>query len=153
MGKEIGPWAGIDIIKGWTNEEFAGFKAESGQFFDQYRKEITGAGATDAERKDLGKNQPTVKDPPGVYAEKLKRTLEIGQAIIRRRASMLNQKGYDAQPFLDELDIDAQGGKADSGPALPPGIPKGSVLEVQQTRDGKRMKVYRSPDNQFFSAE
>lgn len=101
MRNEIGPVAGLDIIKSWRNPEFGDFKSTVGRAFDQYRKEITGAGAGEKELRALAANVPKVTDTPALFETKIKTMLKIGEDVKRRRIDNLKKAKFDVSGFDD----------------------------------------------------
>jgi len=100
-------------MREWASPKFASFKAQSGRFFDAYRVAITGAGATDTERKDLQQNTPVITDPPKVYQAKMMKFLETGRRIRARYIRNLGKSGRDTSEFEEPEGAPAAGGGPD----------------------------------------
>ncbi len=102
MRDEVGPWAGIDITKSWTNPEFGDFKAQVGRDFDLYRKAITGAGAGEKEIRMLQENRPTVKDPPDVFEKKINTIRDLMSKHRATTVSNYSKAGYDVGDLMGD---------------------------------------------------
>jgi hypothetical protein len=100
----LGPVAGRapDTLTQYTNPEFNNYKAELGRWFDTYRKNITGAQASEKEMALLQKNQPTVKDTPEVLKLKMQTILGLGEQVRQKHLSNLGKAGRDVTQFVND---------------------------------------------------
>ncbi len=89
-----GPGADIPGIE-TANPERAQFNMQVGQWFDQYRHAVTGAGAQASELAMLEKNVPSLKDNPNAFKAKLETALNIGQRVHERQLRTLKASGRD----------------------------------------------------------
>jgi hypothetical protein len=115
--KLVGPVAGNIPLREKFDPAFGQFKMESGQYFDAYRKAITGAGATEGELTMLKKSLPTGTETLAVYQAKVQRMLEIGDRVKKRKFDTLKRAKRDVSGFdpvsvnttpgaLNQLDAD-----------------------------------------------
>lgn len=120
MDKQIGPIAGLDIIKSWRNPEFGNYKAKVGRYFDQYRKAITGAGAGAQEIKMLQKNMPDMQDTPELFESKLKALEDLAVKVRNNNVKRYSQMRYDLgeTEMMSSMLQDAPGASALGTPAV-----------------------------------
>lgn len=93
----------LGAIPGKDSGEVAAFRAQTNQFFNQYRKIITGAGASNAELEDLRKSTPTGADTPDQFVAKAERARDIAKSVMQRYASRRIKQGYDLTGYDDLL--------------------------------------------------
>ena len=94
----VGPAAGR--IRGIPGDETgAAFKAEVGQFFDQYRVAITGAASGEHEIEELKKNTPVVTDRPATFKAKASRFIQLAGKMRTRYLGTLKKAGRDTSGF------------------------------------------------------
>lgn len=86
---------GVTGVRELADPEFADFKAETGRWFDAYRKKITGAQATEKEIKLLEKNQPVIGEPYSNFVKKVGTIQRIGQKVMTRYTTLLQAAGRD----------------------------------------------------------
>ena len=84
-----------------NNEELENFMIRKGkweavnqQFFNAYRKEITGVAAGEKEIRFLEQSVPNINDAPKIYLAKVKLQKELTQKIIDRNKEYLS-KGFE----------------------------------------------------------
>jgi len=87
--------------------KFAAFKADTGRFFDQYRKMITGAAASVKEIAILEKNIPQAKDRPKVFRAKMRSFLKTYKVVRARTLANLGKAGRDISGFTATEDLRA----------------------------------------------
>ncbi len=103
-----GPAAGRIKGRGIVDPKFASFQQATQSWFDGYRKNITGAGASEQELERLEQNRPTVKDSPSQFKAKAKRIIEIGQGVRTRKLQNLERAGRDVSGFNLESSVEGQ---------------------------------------------
>ncbi len=104
-----GPAAGRIPGRGVVDPKFASFQQGTQAWFDEYRKNITGAGASESELVKLEQNRPTVKDSPSQFRAKALRIVEVGQGVRKRKLQNLERAGRDVRKFnVDSSDSSAQ---------------------------------------------
>jgi hypothetical protein len=101
----IGPVEGrLPLQEILDKPQLVAFRADIGQFFDAYRKRITGAGAGVEEIKMLKKNRPNETDTPAVFRQKMRNTLELGRKIRARQLKRRQQAGFDLGGLAEDLE-------------------------------------------------
>ena len=85
----------------YFNENLAAFQAEVAQAFNEYRKSITGAAASDKELVDLRTSLFNVDNSPESFEAILKRTLDVNDAKFKAQIKPYASK-FDTSMF--ELD-------------------------------------------------
>jgi hypothetical protein len=75
-------------------------RAEIGQFFNNYRKLITGASASPDELARLEKDIPNISDRPSVFNAKMKSMLQTTQRLKDRQLKNLGLGGKDVRQFV-----------------------------------------------------
>jgi hypothetical protein len=95
----VGPVASRIPGREMVSPEFAAFKQQSEQFFNTYRQQVTGAGASEKEIEMLRKASPTITDRPDVFRAKAMRALKIGEAVKQRYLQNLQSGGRNTSGF------------------------------------------------------
>jgi hypothetical protein len=98
----VGVIAGRIPGRAMVSPDFATFKADVGQWFDTYRKRITGAAASESEIKYLMKNRPQVTDTHSVFVSKLESILNLGQKVRERSLQNYESAGKNTGGFKKE---------------------------------------------------
>lgn len=86
-----------------SSDQVAAFRAQTKQFFDQYRKIITGAGASNQELESLRASTPNVSDTPAQFQAKAERARDIAKSVVQRYAERRARQGYDLKGYEDLL--------------------------------------------------
>ncbi len=80
---------------GMSEAQFAAergmFASDVQSFFNQYRKEITGAAASILEMRDIGKAIPSLNDSPAVFRAKLQATRDWAAYVADRQRAALEE--------------------------------------------------------------
>lgn len=95
----VGTAAGRIPGRGIVDPTFASFSQATQAWFDTYRKNITGAGASEGELAKLEQNRPTVKDSLTQFKAKVDRIIQVGQGIRQRKLKNLERAGRDVSRF------------------------------------------------------
>ena len=82
-----------------NDPDFASFKMKVTANFDSYRKEITGAGASEGELAMLKKAQPTETDSPAQFVAKMQTALDIAEQVRARKLTNFGRAKYDMSSF------------------------------------------------------
>lgn len=93
---------GASTARSLIDPEYAAFSGQVGQWFDKYRQDVTGAGASVQELSDLKKNVPVVGDPPAVFAAKMRAVVSIGESVRARHIANYAKGRRDVSGFLDK---------------------------------------------------
>ena len=115
VGPVAGNIPGRGKIPGQGN--FAAFRAQSEQFFNEYRRKITGAAASRPEMAELRKALPGLGDSPNEYKRKAKASLEIIQRHRESYMKILKAGKRDMSGFS----VNAQEAAATAATAPAPG--------------------------------
>jgi hypothetical protein len=95
----VGPGAKLNITRQFQPEK-ATFDQGVSQWFNAYRKRITGAGASEGELKMLEASIPSISDRPPVFEAKMNKVLQLGDTVKNRYLSNLSRAGRDVSGFL-----------------------------------------------------
>lgn len=82
-----------------NDPQFASFKAMVTENFDQYRKEITGAGASEGELAKLEASRPSATDSPEQFIAKVQTALQVGEDKRVRALTNFGRAGYNMSAF------------------------------------------------------
>lgn len=82
-----------------NDPQFASFKAMVTENFDQYRKEITGAGASEGELAKLEASRPSATDSPSQFIAKVQTALQVGEDKRARALTNFGRAGYNMSAF------------------------------------------------------
>jgi hypothetical protein len=82
-----------------NDPQFASFKALVTENFDQYRKEITGAGASEGELAKLEASRPSATDSPSQFIAKVQNALQVGEDKRARALTNFGRAGYNMSNF------------------------------------------------------
>lgn len=107
--ENIGPVAGVDIVKSIRDPKFGAFKADVGRWFDEYRKQITGAATTDKELRALKENTPNMTDTPALFQKKIENIVLLGKQVKQKRLQNLRRAKYDVTEFNTNASPELQG--------------------------------------------
>jgi hypothetical protein len=113
----VGPVASRIPGRDLFDSDFAVFKQGAEQMFNQYRKDITGAGASDKEQEMLRRAQPNIKDTPKVFQAKAKKLMEMGEQIKQKYLSNLQKSGREVSGFATDMKPAEAVKKAANNPA------------------------------------
>ncbi len=95
----VGPAAGRVPGRGIVDPRYAEFKQQVGTWFDKYRKDITGASASDQELSRLEANRPNEKDSPSQFAAKVRAIEKVASDVRNRHLKTLERAGRDVRRF------------------------------------------------------
>lgn len=86
-------------LRGIANPKFDVFKKQVMQRMDAYRQRITGAGASDAERKVLESRLPQLTDTPTQFVKNMKASIAIGERVRKRTLENYGKAKSDISGF------------------------------------------------------
>lgn len=89
----------------YFNENMAAFQAEVNQAFNEYRKSITGAAASEQELAALREALFNIDNSPAAFEKILKRTLAVSDAKFKAQLKPYEKAGRDISMF--DLDQDS----------------------------------------------
>jgi hypothetical protein len=114
----------VTAIKGATNPQFAEFQTYTNQYFDAYRRAITGMAAAQSELEALKKTTPNVNDTPRQFEAKLKAMMNIGSRVRKRFLINLKKSGRNVEGWMQPGSAAdaATGDQIDDFHATAPGV-------------------------------
>ncbi len=87
----------------FSPESFAIFNQQSKQYFNEYRKRITGVAAGEKEIKLLEDSIPTTSDPERLFKAKIKAMVQNEKIARARKLLKLQKRGFNVQGHEEEL--------------------------------------------------
>lgn len=114
----------VQAIKGATDPQFAEFQTYTNQYFDAYRRAITGMAAAQSELEALKKTTPNVNDTPRQFEAKLKAMMNIGSRVRKRFLINLKKSGRNVEGWMTpgSATAEASDGQIDDFHASAPGV-------------------------------
>lgn len=113
------------------------FDAKTKNFFSVIRKEVTGAGASIPELKDLEASTINTSEGPIAYQAKLEDAIRLGIRKIEQRVQLLRQQGIDTSKELAAINRlrsrlpDGGGAPTQQQPTQPPQGNKREALKMR----------------------
>jgi hypothetical protein len=116
--KLAGP-PGAGLIPGTLNADESVYRKDVSDFFNQYRKVITGAAASMPELKGLLRSVPNEGDDQTVFAKGLDMHIKKVEQSIQSRLKLLKAQGRDTADLELALGVGAQSAPAGGPPPAP----------------------------------